>query len=92
MLKVHCTNVMGLLHVSVHCLAHGDVIGHSVWSKSLRVGSECPEDELRGLAEGLQQAVRSWEQGEFDFSDDCFDLLPGSFRKAWRPHTYHGRD
>jgi hypothetical protein len=83
MLRVFCTNVMGRVHVSVNCYAHGAAIGHAVWSKSVDAGAESPEDELRALSAGLTAALRSWEQGEFDFTDDCFQTFTGGVRVPW---------
>jgi hypothetical protein len=71
MLRVICTNVMGRAHVSVHCVNHGDVIGHVVWSGSRRAGVESPIAELAVLVDGLSCAEDAYERGEFDFTDDC---------------------
>ncbi len=85
MLRVFCTNVVGRLHISVNCYAHGDLAGHTVWSQSVGVGSEGPEDELRGLAYGLQRCLRQWEQGGFNFTDDCYETF------AWTRPDPDGR-
>jgi hypothetical protein len=72
MLRVTAVNIMGRLNVTVHCHAHGDVVPHALWSKVILLGSEEPQAELRALADGLDRCVRSWEQGEWEFSVDCY--------------------
>jgi hypothetical protein len=72
MLRVVSKNVMGRLHVSIYCQAHGLEFPHVLWSKSVHVGPEDASTELRAIADGAASALRAWEQGEFDFSDDCF--------------------
>jgi hypothetical protein len=87
MLRVTTTNVMGRLRVSVYCTAHSPGIPHLLWSASVTVGAERPEDELRSLVDGLSRCLRAWEQGEFDFTDDCFDILPGSLGRRWNTNA-----
>ncbi len=84
MLRVFCTNVMGRLHVSVNCYGHGDLMGHTVWSRSVTVGSEDAESELRALSDGVALCLGSWERGEWDFTDDC---MAGSWEKSWRTNS-----
>jgi hypothetical protein len=71
MLKLHATNVMGRLHVSIHCYAHGDHLGHLLWSRSGESGPEDPAHELIMIGDAAVQAVRDWQQGLWEFSDDC---------------------
>ncbi len=70
-IRLFCTNVMGRAHVSLNCYGHGTAYGHTLWSASVAAGSECPEDELTALAVGSDRALRAWERGEWDFTDDC---------------------
>jgi hypothetical protein len=74
---------MGRLHVSIYCMAHGLDFPHVVWSKSAHVGPEDAATELHAIAEGAKAAVREWEQGDFDFTDECFE--PGSNNPWNRP-------
>jgi hypothetical protein len=71
MLRIHCTNVMGRAHVSIHCHNHGEVHGHVVWSGSTQAGIERPSAELLVIADALRDAERAWHQGEWEFYDEC---------------------
>jgi hypothetical protein len=72
MLRVVVYNVMGRETVSVLCTAHGYDYPHCVWSKVRHVGPEDACSELYALEDALHAARRSWERGEWDFSDDCY--------------------
>ncbi len=72
MLRVVVTNTMGRETVNVLCTAHGHEYPHCVWAKVRQVGPEDAATELRALADAMQACLRSWEQGEWDFTDDCF--------------------
>jgi hypothetical protein len=78
MLRVIVQNVMGRETVSLYCTAHGYDYPHCVWSKVRHVGPEDAVSELHALAGALEQAVRSWDRGEWDFSDDCYPQLAGN--------------
>jgi hypothetical protein len=71
MLRVICTNVMGHAHVSVHCVNHGDNLGHVVWSGRSTVGTENPAQELAVMADALLACDRAYGRGQFNFFDDC---------------------
>jgi hypothetical protein len=51
-----------------------------VWSKNRQVGPEDACSELYALEDALHAARRSWERGEWDFSDDCY---PESSNNPW---------
>jgi hypothetical protein len=72
MLRVTSKNVCGRMYVSIYCQAHGLDYPHVVWSQSYLVGSESPSVELHALVDALAECLRAWQQGEFDFTDDCF--------------------
>lgn len=71
MLRIIGTNVMGRFTAHVTCVNHGDLLGHVVWSGHVDVGREAPGQELSLLADALREAERSWQRGEFEFTDDC---------------------
>jgi hypothetical protein len=75
MLRVIVQNIMGREYMSVLCTAHDRSYPHLVWSKQKHVGPEDAASELHSLADGLLSCLRSWERGEWDFTDDCY---PGS--------------
>ncbi len=72
MLRVIIMNTMGRETVSVLCSAHGYDFPHVVWSKVRHVGPEDAASELAALADATHAAWRSWEQGDWDFTDDCY--------------------
>jgi hypothetical protein len=72
MLRVVIMNTMGRETVSVLCSAHGYDFPHCVWSKVKHVGPEDAASELHSLADALLSCLRSWERGDWDFSDDCY--------------------
>jgi hypothetical protein len=74
MLRVVCQNTMGTEYVSVLCTAHDGDYPHTVWSKRRFVGPEEPASELASLSDALVLCLRSWERGEWEFTDDCFPL------------------
>jgi hypothetical protein len=63
--------VMGRMHVSIHCVNHGERYGHVVWSKGMSAGDLAPAKQLAVLALALQLADRSYMMGEWEFFDDC---------------------
>jgi hypothetical protein len=63
---------MGRVYVSVLCMAHGDAYPHCVWSRSRQVGAEDAQNELQALADAVSACLSAWDQGEFEFTDDCF--------------------
>ncbi len=75
MLRVVIANIMGRECVSVLCTAHAGDYPHCVWSRVKFVGPEDPASELAALADGLTECLRSWERGEWDFTDDCYSEL-----------------
>jgi hypothetical protein len=80
MLRVVIGNVMGRQSVSLLCMAHSHAYPHCVWSKVRHVGPEDAASELGSLADAMDQALRSWERGEWDFTDDCY---PESSSNPW---------
>ncbi len=80
MLRVVIHNVMGRETVSVLCTAHGYAFPHCVWSKVRHVGPEDACSELYALEDALHAARRSWERGEWDFTDDCY---PAESNNPW---------
>jgi hypothetical protein len=63
---------MGQHYVAVTCTEHGGTYGHLVWAGTRQVGLELePNDELALLAAALREALRSWSQGEWEFTDEC---------------------
>jgi hypothetical protein len=84
MLRVVVQNFVGRQHVSVLCTAHGYAYPHCVWSKVKHVGPEDAPTELRTLSDAVDSCLRSWERGEWDFSDDCY---PGPGEGPWATFT-----
>jgi hypothetical protein len=72
MLRVTVRNVMGREYVSILCSAHGSDTPHCVWSKMRHAGPEDAASELHALSDAVLEGLRSWERGEWDFSDDCY--------------------
>lgn len=79
MLQVIVKSIMGRTYVSVFCNAHGE-FPHCVWSRQRVTGPEDAASELALLADAGLQALRDWERGLFDFTDDCF---PGESNNPW---------
>ncbi len=71
MLRVTYTDVMGKAFLSLHCINHGDVIGHVLYSAQSSVGLLQPAQQLALLADFMERAQRAWVQGRWEFTDEC---------------------
>jgi hypothetical protein len=72
MLRMTAKNICGRLYVSVYCQAHGLDYPHVVWSRSRHVGAEDAATELTAMSDAAAECLSAWEQGQFEFTDDCF--------------------
>jgi hypothetical protein len=72
MLRVTIKNVCGRAYIAVHCQAHGLEYPHILWARGVEVGSEDGGKELEALCNALEQCRRSWERGDWEFTDDCY--------------------
>jgi hypothetical protein len=71
MLRVRTYSVMDRLQVVVHCTEHGPGEDHLLASKSADTDDVGPVSQLRGLEEVIGLLLRSYDRGEWEFTDEC---------------------
>jgi hypothetical protein len=71
MLRIIYTDVLGRAFLSLHCTNHGDVRGHVLYSSQVTTGLLSPAQQMRLMSRFLGRALRAWDEGEWEFTDEC---------------------